>query len=277
MISNFFFFLFFLFNIFIKSVSFSQDGFEGIILEKFYISTKIDNSNPELSGYLKPGSTTYRIYVDLKPGYTFQVAYGSNEHELFVKSTDLIYNHIEFGAHYPNRIPLRTYSKNLSRLDSWLSAGAAGENQVGVIKSEDDSSNIFITNGVYLKNKSKKMGRSLTDVDGMKEQYDLIFPTFFQMDSTLEGLGALTNSNCIITKNGGWASMGKGACGSDPKSNKVLIAQITTAGKISYQLNLLIGTPDGKSEKYVAHNPVQGEFTHPSLYYKFNKKIKPKK
>ena len=264
--------IFFLFNSSIKFV-YSQDGLEGIILEKFYISSKEDNSKPELSGYLAPGSITYRIYVDLKPGYTFQAAYGAPNHQLYIKSTNLFYNHVEYGAEYPNRIPLRTYSRNTSRLDSWLSVGGAGENQIGVLKSEDDTLNVFKTSGAYLKNHSKKMGVSLEVVDGMKEQFNLAFPTFYQMDSTIKGLGTITNTNTISTKNGAWASMGKGSQGADSLSNKILIAQLTTDGKLSYQLNLLIGTPDGKSEKYVAHNPIEGEFTHPDLYL-VAKKIK---
>ena len=267
-----FFLIFCLFNPSIKFV-YSQDGLEGIILEKFYISSKEDNSKPELSGHLAPGSITYRIYVDLKPGYTFQAAYGTPNHELYIKSTNLFYNHVEYGAEYPNRIPLRTYSRNTSRLDSWLSVGGAGENQIGVLKSEDDSLNVSKTSGAYLKNNSKKMGVSLEVVDGMKEQYNLTFPTFYQMDSTIKGLGTITNTNTISTKNGAWASMGKGSQGADSLSNKILIAQLTTDGKLSYQLNLLIGTPDGKSEKYVAHNPIEGEFTHPDLYL-VAKKIK---
>ena len=267
-----FFLIFCLFNSSNKLV-YSQDGLEGIILEKFYISTKEDNSKPELSGHLAPGSITYRIYVDLKPGYTFQAAYGAPNHQLYIKSTNLFYNHVEYGAEYPNRIPLRTYSRNTSRLDSWLSVGGAGENQIGVLKSEDDSLNVSKTSGAYLKNNSKKMGVSLEVVDGMKEQYNLAFPTFYQMDSTIKGLGTITNTNTISTKNGAWASMGKGSQGADSLSNKILIAQLTTDGKLSYQLNLLIGTPDGKSEKYVAHNPIEGEFTHPDLYL-VAKKIK---
>ena len=267
-----FFLIFCLFNSSNKLV-YSQDGLEGIILEKFYISSKEDNSKPELSGHLAPGSITYRIYVDLKPGYTFQAAYGTPNHELYIKSTNLFYNHVEYGAEYPNRIPLRTYSRNTSRLDSWLSVGGAGENQIGVLKSEDDSLNVSKTSGAYLKNNSKKMGVSLEVVDGMKEQYNLAFPTFYQMDSTIKGLGTITNTNTISTKNGAWASMGKGSQGADSLSNKILIAQLTTDGKLSYQLNLLIGTPDGKSEKYVAHNPIEGEFTHPDLYL-VAKKIK---
>jgi hypothetical protein len=260
-----FFLIFCLFNSSYKLV-YAQGGLEGIILEKFYISSKDDNSKPELSGHLAPGSITYRIYVDLKPGYTFQAAYGTPNHELYIKSTNLFYNHVEYGAEYPNRIPLRTYSRNTSRLDSWLSVGGAGENQIGVLKTEDDTLNVFKTSGAYLKNHSKKMGISLEVVDGMKEQYNLTFPTFYQMDSTIKGLGTITNTNTISTNNGAWASMGKGSQGVDSLSNKILIAQLTTDGKLSYQLNLLIGTPDGKSEKYVAHNPIEGEFTHPDLY-----------
>ena len=254
---------------------YSQGGLEGIILEKFYISSKEDNSKPELSGHLAPGSITYRIYVDLKPGYTFQAAYGAPNHELYIKSTNLFYNHVEYGAEYPNRIPLRTYSRNTSRLDSWLSVGGAGENQIGVLKTEDDTLSVFKTSGAYLKNHSKKMGISLEVVDGLKEQYNLTFPTFYQMDSTIKGLGTITNTNTININNGAWASMGKGSKGADSLSNKVLIAQLTTDGKLSYQLNLLIGTPDGKSEKYVAHNPIEGEFTHPDLY-SVTKKMKKK-
>ncbi len=59
-----FFLIFCLFNSSYKFV-YAQDGLEGIILEKFYISTKEDNSKPELSGHLASGSITYRIYVDL--------------------------------------------------------------------------------------------------------------------------------------------------------------------------------------------------------------------
>ena len=245
--------------------TFSQEGLEGIIVEQYYISTKEDNKTPELSGEIEEGSITYRIYVDLKPGYTFQMAYGSPNHELFFKSENLFYNHVEHGSNYPNRIPLRTYIKNISRLDSWLSVGAAGENQIGVLKTEDDTIQVFPTSDSYLKNNNKQIGMSLLEVDGMKDQLDLIFPTFYNMDSAIAGLGTTTNTNLISVNNGAWAAMGKGTQGYDPLQNKVLIAQLTTKGKLTFSLNLLIGRPDGSSEKYVAKNPEEGEFTHPQL------------
>jgi hypothetical protein len=48
--------------------------------------------------------------------------------------------------------------------------------------------------------------------------------------------------------------------------NRVCIAQITTAGSLDYELNLLINSPEGKSQKYVATNASEpNEFVAKSL------------
>jgi hypothetical protein len=77
--------------------------------------------------------------------------------------------------------------------------------------------------------------------------------------------------NSFSTTNGAWYCLG-GASGPDTISNKVLIAQITTDGILSFELNIQIGTPvSGTSEYYVANNPSlyngQMELTIPSLSY----------
>jgi hypothetical protein len=46
-----------------------------------------------------------------------------------------------------------------------------------------------------------------------------------------------------------------------------LIAQITTDGDFSFELNIQIGTPYGGVENYVAKNPVGNEIMLPSLTY----------
>ena len=76
---------------------FTQDGLEGVIVEKFYVSTEADNAGKLYSGDLPKGSVTYRIYVDLKPGFRFQAAYGSPQHPLVIESTKNFYNHLENG------------------------------------------------------------------------------------------------------------------------------------------------------------------------------------
>jgi hypothetical protein len=60
--------------------------------------------------------------------------------------------------------------------------------------------------------------------------------------------------------------MGKGSVGADSTSgNHVLIAQVTTAGELNYKLNIMIGTPEGKSIQYVYGNPQDREVLHSAL------------
>ena len=254
---------------------FTQDGLEGIVVEKFYVSTKADNAGKLYSGDLPEGSVTYRIYVDLKPGYRFQAAYGSPQHPLVIESTENFYNHLENGNIQPNIIPERTYKKNIALLDSWLSAGACAEGHLGILKEYDDTiSDKFIgfEKGYF---KGKKKSVPLYELDGMKRSAVLPVPTFFQMDFLSKVIGTTTSDKRIYSDNGAWAALGKGAVGADSLStNCVLIAQLTTVGELSFELNLLIGAPNGSSQKYVARNPIteESEWTHPELIFNSNRK-----
>ena len=71
----------------ISTLSFSQSGFEGLIVEKFYEVTAADvavaqaqlenfTGDPTAVTTLKAGMKTYRIYVDLATGYKLQFVYG---------------------------------------------------------------------------------------------------------------------------------------------------------------------------------------------------------
>lgn len=253
----------------------AQDGLEGIIVEKFYVANEADNAGKLYSGELPEGSVTYRIYVDLKPGFRFQAAYGSPQHPLVIESTENFYNHLENGNIQPNIIPERTYKKNIALLDSWLSAGACAEGHLGILKAYDDTiSDKFIRfeKGYF---KGKKKSVPLYEIDGMKRSAVLPVPTFFQMDFLSKVIGTTTSENRIFTDNGAWAALGKGSVGADSLStNCVLIAQLTTAGELSFELNLLIGALNGSSQKYVARNPIteEGEWTHPELIFNSNRK-----
>ena len=116
---------------------YAQVALEGIIVEKYYVSSKKDNAKKHLSGELPVGSTTYRIYVDMAPGCHFMAAYGAPGHPLEIKSSEPIYNHLDNGAEHPLRIPERSYKKNITALDSWITIGPAGEAFMGVLKEAD--------------------------------------------------------------------------------------------------------------------------------------------
>jgi hypothetical protein len=248
---------------------FGQEGLEGIKLEKYYVSTKKDNGKKHLSGELPVGSTTYRMYVDLAPGYRFIAAFGSPGHPLEIRSTQNIYNHVENGATYPIRIPERTYKKNIVALDSWVTVGPAGENYLGVLKEADtlkDFGTVVPFERGFLESDKNEMGYPLRERDGFLRSEHIPDITLYNIDSNLRVLGMETIGKTFRIENGAWASMGKGVCGVDSLgSNTVLIAQITTKGELSYELNFLIGTPDGKTIKYVAKDAVENERIHPAL------------
>ena len=65
----------------------AQQGLEGIIVEKYYISNENDKAVDGDGGELPNNSVTYRVYVDMLPGYIFQAAYGVPEHELKISTT----------------------------------------------------------------------------------------------------------------------------------------------------------------------------------------------
>jgi hypothetical protein len=256
---------------------FTQDGLEGIIVEKFYVSTEADNAGELFSGDLPKGSVTYRIYVDLKPGFRFQAAYGTPTHPLIIESSEKFFNHIEAGNIQPNIIPERTCRKNIALLDSWLSVGACVEGHFGILKESDDTicDKLLTFEKGYLLNEKNII--PLSEKDGMKRSDNIPFPTFYQMDSLAYVLGSSTLSNKLKLTNAAWACLGKGSMGADSlSSNCVLIAQLTTHGSLNFELNLLIGAPNGSSQKYVAKNPVgeEGEWVHPALIFNSENKKK---
>jgi hypothetical protein len=112
------------------------------------------------------------------------------------------------------------------------------------------------------------MGIPLTEKDGMKylryqpatQYYNLendlkIFE--YQHKDSVKGL--------FSTKDGAWASYG-GSVGPQP-DNRVLIAQLTTDGVLSFELNMQLAVPNGGVEKFVAKNPGEGEVEFPELRY----------
>ena len=247
--------------------SIGQEGLEGVYVETYYIVDDADTRDTLHTGYLQKGAVTYRIYLDLAPGYSFQAAYGTPETPLIIRSSEKIYNHIESGQPKANIVPLRSMKKNTLLLDSWLTAGAAGENHLGVPKCLD-------TDGVdstltlpkeFLNNASKKL-IGVKTADGLLTVDSVPFAQFFQIQDAEKALGSAINSKEIKITNGAWACLGKGATGADPMGdNYVLIAQITTSGTLEYQLNLMIGAPNGRSIKYSYKPNDPAILNHPAL------------
>jgi hypothetical protein len=110
------------------------------------------------------------------------------------------------------------------------------------------------------------MGFALQQRNGFLRTENLPKITLYHIDSNVRVLGSETTGNSFRIENGAWACMGKGVAGVDSlKSNTLLIAQITTKGQLSYELNLMLRNADGSIVNYVAKDPIEKEVLHKSL------------
>jgi hypothetical protein len=240
----------------------NSTGLEKVIVEKYYISNQADADASV--GALPVGSVTYRIFVDMKQGYKFQAAYGEPTHNLFIKTTTSFFNNEDRGNVTPTYTKAQA-NKNTVMLDSWLSVGAACAGNFGILKSEDNGvSNIVNADGI-LKNDDVKAGIPLTVQDGLLPGTPGVFSQI-GIDSEIAVFDAASQAgNSFSTNNGAWSCQG-GAPAYDT-TNKVLIAQLTTDGDLSFELNIQLGTSANGTEQFVARNPLNTETMFPGLTY----------
>ena len=252
----------FLFGLFHSVLTSNAKGLEKIIVEKYYISDS--NDAKAFGSHLPAGSVTYRMYVDMLPGYKFQAAYGVPGHELYLATTTLFFNNEDKGAVIPNVIPDRNLKDNTVMLDSWLSVGGASESNLGILKSEDTGIETTINADHLLQNADPKAGIPVKTRDGfIAGKVEQV--TSFGIDSAIHVFNNRTIGNLFSTRNGSWACM-NGSVGPTTE-NRVLIAQLTTDGILSFELNIQIGTPDHQVENYVAKNPTGNEIQLAGLIY----------
>lgn len=248
----------------------NSTGLEKIIVEKYYISNQADADAS--IGALPVGSVTYRIFVDMKQGYKFQAAYGNTDafgqptHTLFFKTTTSFFNNEDRGSITP------TYTKSQAKnntvmLDSWLTAGAACAGNYGILKSDDDEVGTVVNGDGVLHNVDEKAGIPLIERDGLKSGSPGSFTNVGpQAESQIAVFDQTSQAgNSFILTDGAWSCLA-GAVGYDT-TNKVLIAQITTDGDFSFELNMQLGTPGGGAEQFVAKEATGKETLFTGLTY----------
>ncbi len=229
-----------------KAPLFKEDStaLEGIIVEKYYAS---ENKDTTAAG-LPPNAVTYRIYVDLKKGYTLQAIFGLKTNELVLKTTTSFYNHKDRGVQTSDQIDGKKLKEdNGLAFDSWLAVGAASNAHVGLLKSEDKDGSLINKPG-------------LTTADGLTEM-QITKPVLFGLD--LSFFQDTKNNGLFSTHDGSWAGFG-GVQGATDE-NRILIAQLTTDGHLSFELNIQVGTPNGSYLQFVAKNPGSGQIQSNAL------------
>gem|GEM_PF-974853 len=249
----------------------SVGGLQDIIVETYYISDANDATDTN-GGSLPEGSTTYRIYVDMAPGYEIQAVYGNGPHTLNISTTTEFFNNLDRGETVGSAIPDNRLDENTVALDSWISMGGASTLRTGVLKTDDsDGSLVGGSNndggsagvaGGLLVNNDPLAGLELTVADGLINGVGPMVTVVGLDVSMFDNL----NSATALNSNGGAWSVLEGTQGPDGE-NRVLVAQITTDGELSFTLNVQLGTPVGGVEQYVWSNPTGAERTCAALTY----------
>ena len=208
---------------------------ENVIVEKYYVADSTDYADTT-GGILPKGSITYRIYIDMKPGYRLQAVFGTKNHELFIKTTSVFFNNTYCHAMTGFNIHPKEINDNTVALDSYITMGAASRLHTGILKSDDKDGSIL-------------KRASLSKQDGLTVG---ITPTFKSFKLDLNFFKDKKDASIFYTNDGAWAAL-EGVVG-PTDDNRVLIAQLTTNGKLSFELNIQIGTPTKGTVQFVARN-----------------------
>ena len=281
--------LFVFFIQFIFFVPLLRAQIENVIVETYYISDSNDATDTT-GGILEVGSKTYRIYLDMKPGTVLKKIYGDANHTLKISSTNVFFNNKSEGQSFGKDFSKSRLDENTVALDSWLTLGqisrVSTKTCFGVLKiNDDDGSFIGGANndggsaaiaGGLLVNNNPSLVIPLYNADG----YDTLtsVPTSWldygfkdvlsNVDSTI--FGSAKPGLGYISNNAGLQN--SGVVGVNPESNQVLIAQLTTRGEISFELNVEVEENDGgntRTIKYVSNGDtlLTNEIVSPYLKY----------
>lgn len=261
----------FLFSIgvMVSAVAFSQNGLESIVVEKYYISDAADSIDAADNGAVYPlyvGSTTYRVYADLLPGYKVIQMFGSPAHPLNIATTTSFYNDPNYGVPVYSGTSVNNTKKNTMLIDSYLTIGSVANGLLGVLKEEDTDGTIGNNQGI-LANTDISAGAPITGADGV----DGLMPG----SSIVPNILGITDETALFDQTPGSVFeinnatiAALGGVEGVTASNHVLLGQFTTNGTFSFKLNIQLATPvAGGSEIYVAENPVAGEIQDSSLIF----------
>jgi hypothetical protein len=262
---------------------------ENIIVELYYVSDSLDATDT-IGGGLAAGSKTYRIYADLTPDAKLRRMYGDANHPIRFESTANFFNNKSDGESFGFDFAKTRLDENTVALDTWLTLGQttrSSSKQGGILKIYDTDGSFIAGPGVndggsaeiaegLLNNNDTLAGIPLTSADGNDTLP--IIPTdanslgiinvLDQSDSTI--FGSIIPGNKFESRNA--AVFNSGTKGVDTLQNHVLLAQLTTLGDISFEINLEVEvqTQTGPQIiKYVARDSVllEDEVLSPLLTY----------
>jgi hypothetical protein len=267
---------------------------ENLYIEKYYISDANDATDTT-GGVLTEGTTTYRIYAKLIPGSAVARIYGDVAHPFSISSTETFFNHGTEGKTFGKDFLKPRLGESLVALDTYLTLGQVakqGPNLYFGIPKNQDSDGSFIggTNSDggsemlpqgLMNNQTTEMGLALTQADGIDTMQIAssnwnsagILDFITGNDSTI--FGSLVSGNAFYSEQF-YLTSSIPYDGVLADSNFVLLAQLTTAGELSFNINLDVVYTDANGTlqtiSYVSKDTLldNGEVFNPFLSYPYS-------
>ncbi len=208
---------------------------ENVIIEENYISDITDQGN-ETGDPVTKSPVTYRIYINIKPAYSFQLIYENQKRELHIKTSskfpdNKVYRAITGFYINPNR-----NNENLTTSDYWIAMGASTRIYSGILRSEERKEPIIN------KNETISCDRSTKDNFPNYQTFDLDLNFYIENSNPTS---YSTNDRCMTSLI---------EAKSIAAENKVLIAQLTTNSKLTFELNIQSGVTAGVTKQRDPNN-----------------------
>ena len=244
--------------------AFALAQLEGVFVETYYVADSSDALGDLSGSNLQPGEFTYRVFLDLAPGSKVVEVFGDTEHPFSISSTRRFFNHQE-GQVISYNMPLSDYSDNTTALDTYLTIGKIAQNQprFAVPKSQDTDGNRIAgdeNSDNLLNNNDLRSGIALTQSDGfMPDNSQIINEQSYTRVNIAEDDGSIFSEFAVDSIFYSYSLSlinSLGIAGVNADSNLVLIAQLTTLGDISLQINAVIRTADGQDIRYVSTDTI---------------------
>ncbi len=276
----------------LTQIGFSQ--LQNLFIEKYYISNS-DDATDTTGGILQEGSTTYRIYAKLLPGSAVSRIYGDANHPFSISSSSPFFNHGTEGKTFGKDFLKPRLGESLVALDTYLTIGQVAKQgpnlYFGLPKNQDtngsfiggsnnDGGSEMLSQGL-MNNQNNEMGLALTQADGIDTMVTTtanwtsagILDFFTGNDSTIFGsiVPGYTFSSNQFNLTASYPYSGIVA-----DSNHVLLAQLTTAGEISFDINLEVVFTDNlgmlQTVLYVSNDTLleDNEQYNPFLSYPYS-------
>lgn len=238
----------------------AQGELENVIVETYYISDANDATDV-IGGGLVTGSRTYRVYVDLCDSCALRAVFGDAAHPMDISSTAPIFNNVDRGRTFGHEINNGALDENTVALDSWLSLGAGSTQKYGIPKADDPDGSILGGNdggsamipGGLLQNTDPLAGAPLDSLDGLVPLNGgaALPPGFAVVGTSPDSLFRDSTAGMMFETLDTRISCTTPGVTGPTADNRILIMQVTTAGELSFHINIEVERSTGELIKYV--------------------------